>query len=141
VLVNEIGERHEFVFAEFPVAVLIELGEQFFRLRHLWRRTAWPRAAIGATACFAAAAFTGPRFAFAALAFAAFFVTLQPAHFFAGFRALIVAELAVLVGVELFEHLLTHLGAAFAIAFFGVFVGRVGERCHRHETCRQEYKA
>jgi hypothetical protein len=116
-LMDTLGQFHELVFTEFAVFVLVELGEHFLGARQL--RSASFRAARAR-----------PAFALAALAAHLF-------HFLARFGAFVVAELAVLVGVEFLEHLFAHF-SALAVAFFAVLFGRLGDGRQREQACRDQ---
>jgi hypothetical protein len=64
------------------------------------------------------------------------FAATQLAHFFPRLLALVVAELAVAVFVELFYDLFAHLGARTAITLLAFRVGGEGRNCQqarRHE--------
>jgi hypothetical protein len=131
-----LGQRHELVLAQLLVAVLIELLEQLFRLRQIWRRTIRPAGAatwtawtVGTTATFSTALAIGPGPAsFAALTTTA--ITRSFPHLFAGLFAFFVIQLAVFIGVKFLEHPLFHFLATRTIARILVFI-RPGQRRQR----------
>jgi hypothetical protein len=112
---DTLGQFHKLVFAELSVFVLVELREHFLGARQF--RTATFRAACA-------------RLALALAALAAHFF-----HFLARFGAFIVAELAVLVGVEFLEHPFAHFGA-LTVGFLAVLFGRLGDGRQREHARR-----
>lgn len=152
VFVDELGKRFEFFFAELIVVVLIELREEFFRLGHHRRRTTattrttpslaatrFGAAPLGtATTAFWSAAFgratpTFPRAAFAA-AITITTAAADLAHLVTRFFALVVAEFAVAVFVELFQYFLAHFSAVATIAFFAFLVAGFSAGRHRQHS-------
>jgi hypothetical protein len=59
------------------------------------------------------------------------------AHGLASFLSFLVAEFAVAVGIELLEHSLTHLFAAWAIALFAVTFRRLSPCWQSQHGCRE----
>lgn len=135
VFVHEISQRLEFVFAQLVVFVLIKLGKQLFRLRQfggtIW--SAFRATAIGTTTTFRSARPIASA-AFRTTWAAATAIAAQLAHFFAGLLALFVAELAIAIFVELFDHLLAPFGARAVIGLLCVFIVVVGPRRQRQQA-------
>jgi hypothetical protein len=152
VLVNEVGEGHEFLFVELAIMVLVELIKHLFRLRH-FRRTVVVaiRAIVSITimvafvAVFAFARAIMPRTGIVTVTSLTVTIAHQRAHFFAGSLALIVAEFAVAVFIEFFQQLFADFGPGAALVFFGVVIGRIGGHCRhgqqahsrKNKTCKQ----
>lgn len=138
VLVHEVGQRLEFVFAQLVVFVLIELSKQFFWLRQFRRASgaAFRTAAIGTTLTFrSAAAIAAPTLWTAATA-----IATQLAHFFAGLLALFVAQLAIAVFVKFLDYLLAPFDAwpVVGLLCFLVLVAVFGPRRHCQQAHGQE---
>jgi hypothetical protein len=124
--VNELRQFHEFVFAQFAVAVFVEPGKHLGWIRPLTASTCFR----GRPArCFFAAALAS-FFAFAALTFGSHLL-----HLFFGLCLFLRAELAVFIGVEFLEEFLAHFGA-LAVVFFPVLVGRLSNRGQRQDAGR-----
>jgi hypothetical protein len=135
VMVEELGQLGELVAAERVVFVLIKSVKQ--SLQHFGGRATAGAAeiarAMGAAVALFALAIFG---AWSALAvtLAVWTSTTEPlAHCVAGRLAFPVTQFAVAVLVELFEHSLAHLRAAWAITFFAVVFRRLSQcrQCHQ----------
>lgn len=105
-----------------------------FRTPTFWAGTSWTTAARFRSATFG---WTTPAFAGPAIAtFTA--VTTEFSHFVARFFALVVAELAVAVFVELFQYFLAHFSAVATVAFFAFLVARFSTGRNRQQSQREK---
>lgn len=113
------SHRHEFIFAKLPVVVFIKLCKE---LGWVWRlRTATAfRTLSTRLATFAS---------LLSRLLAVLFTATHLAHFFASLRAFLIVQLAIFIGIELFEHSLVSFSTAI-VAFLSVLLWRLGE-------CRQ----
>jgi hypothetical protein len=152
VLVNVFGEGHELFFVELAVMVLVELVEHLFRFGHFGRpvvmaiTSVWPIVPIAVVAAFVAIIAVVPVFAFARPIMArtgivtvtslTVAIAHQRAHFFAGSVALVVAQFAIPVFIELFEKLCADFGPGAAFIFFGVVVAQIGSHCRRSQQAK-----
>jgi hypothetical protein len=130
VFVDRFHQRHELIFAELAVLILVEFREQLF---WIWRL--WSAAGVGSAAGALRTLGTTSGLRLLGIGLSPLFLAsgAHLAHFLASFGALLVIELAVFIRVEFLEHLFAHFGALLG-AFLAVLVGRLRD-------CRQRYDA